>query len=104
ITGRRQDLINVGGEKVTPSEVESVLLEMPEVADCLVYGEANALTGQNVAARIVPRDAAGDPRQLKRRIKQHCRQRLSPYKVPARIVLAEAPLWSGRFKKQRDGA
>ena len=53
IVGRKQEIINVGGEKVTPSEVESTLLEMPEIADCLVYPETNALTGQIVAAEIV---------------------------------------------------
>ncbi|MDQ8194820.1 AMP-binding protein [Coraliomargarita sp. SDUM461004] len=100
ITGRREELINVGGEKVTPSEVESVLLEMPEVADCLVYGEPNAITGHNVAAKIVPH-AESDPRKLKRLIKQHCRQQLSPYKVPVRITFVDEAIFGERFKKLR---
>jgi len=100
ITGRREDIINVGGEKVTPSEVESVILQLSEVADCLVYGEQNAITGQNVAAHIV---ASGDHelRALKRKIKQHCRQVLSAYKVPARIIFTDATSVSDRFKKSR---
>ena len=100
ITGRREDLINVGGEKVTPSEVESILLELAEVADCLVYAEQNAITGQNVAAKIVPA-LKMEPRALKRIIKQHCRQQLSPYKTPARITFCEATSFSQRFKKSR---
>ena len=100
IQGRREDLINVGGEKVTPSEVESVLMQIPEVADCLVYAESNAITGQHVAAEIVPIDTA-DTKQLKRAIKQHCRAQLSPYKVPARIVFADSTRFSSRFKKMR---
>lgn len=103
IIGRREDLINVGGEKVTPSEVESRLLEIPEVMDCLVYGEDNAITGQIVAAKIViGKDQ--DPKQLKRLIKKHCRAKLSPYKVPARITFCDATTFSSRFKKQRGSA
>ena len=102
ITGRREDLINVGGEKVTPSEIESVLLEIPEVADCLVYGEENALTGQNVVTEIVPASESNQtPAELKRLIKRHCRGRLSSYKVPARIKFSDATTFSDRFKKMR---
>jgi acyl-coenzyme A synthetase/AMP-(fatty) acid ligase len=100
ITGRREDLINVGGEKVSPSEVESVLLELPEVADCLVYGEQNAITGQNVAAEIVPALKI-EPTALKRIIKKYCRHQLSPYKTPARITFCEATSFNERFKKSR---
>lgn len=100
ITGRREDIINVGGEKVTPSEVENILLEIPEVADCLVYGELNAITGQNVAAEIVTKTDC-DQRALKRQIKQYCRQKLSSYKIPARIIFREQTTFSNRFKKDR---
>ena len=100
ITGRREDIINVGGEKVTPSEVESVLLELPEIADCLVYGQDNAITGQNVAAEVVPAQDC-DRKALKRKIKQHCRKALSPYKVPARIQFTNQTTFSDRFKKSR---
>jgi acyl-CoA synthetase (AMP-forming)/AMP-acid ligase II len=101
IRGRGAELINVGGEKVTPSEVENVLLQMPEIADCSVYGEANSITGQNVAARIVATDSY-DLKALKRAIKQHCRQNLSAYKVPARITFIEHTEFSERFKKLRN--
>ena len=102
ITGRREDIINVGGEKVTPSEVESTLLEMPEIADCLVYGQKNAIMGQNVAAEVViAPDSPNDRQALKRRIKQHCGARLSAYKVPARITFSKSTTFSDRFKKNR---
>ncbi|CAI8270832.1 MAG: 2-succinylbenzoate--CoA ligase [Opitutia bacterium UBA7350] len=100
IVGRREDIINVGGEKVTPSEVENILLEIPEVADCLVYGEDNAITGQNVAAQIVPHERT-DLNALKRKIKNHCRKSLNHFKVPARILFPEAELFGKRFKKTR---
>ena len=100
ITGRREDLINVGGEKVTPSEVESILLEIPEVADCVIYGEENAITGQNVAAQVVAMPGH-EHKTLKRLIKNHCRSKLSAYKVPARITFTNKASFSDRFKKLR---
>ena len=52
ILGRTTELINVGGQKVYPSEVESALLELHNVSDVTVWGEANPVTGQVVAARV----------------------------------------------------
>lgn len=43
IVGRSKELINVGGEKVLPSEVESVLFQIPNLVDCIVYGEKTLL-------------------------------------------------------------
>ena len=100
IVGRKQEMINVGGEKVTPSEVESTLLEIPEIADCLVYAESNAITGQIVAAEIVLK-ANCDPKTIKRTIKNYCRSKLSPYKVPVKIYFKEATNFSNRYKKMR---
>lgn len=100
IIGRREDLINVGGEKVTPSEVESHLLEIPEIIDCMVYGEDNAITGQIVAAKVVLGNNE-DPKQVKRRIKKHCRAKLAAYKVPARITFCDKTAFNARFKKMR---
>ena len=50
--GRKSQIINVGGAKVYPAEVESVLLQMPNVADATVYGQPNPITGHIVAARL----------------------------------------------------
>ena len=53
ILGRVGELINVGGEKLMPAEVETVLLTVPGVRDCRVAGEPSALTGQTVVADVV---------------------------------------------------
>ena len=52
ILGRASEVINVGGSKVFPAEVESVLLALDNVEDAVVYAEPNPLTGQTVAATI----------------------------------------------------
>lgn len=96
IVGRGREVINVGGQKVLPAEVESVLLQMPEVADCLVRGEANAITGQIVVAQVVGKDGL-DRGQVRR----FCREHLEPYKVPTKVKLVEAIATTARFKKQR---
>ena len=53
IIGRAKEVINVGGEKVIPQEVEGVLLQIPFISDCVVYGESNAITGQSVSVKVV---------------------------------------------------
>ena len=53
VLGRIGELINVGGEKLMPAEVESVVLSVPGVTDCRVRGEPNALTGQTVVVDVV---------------------------------------------------
>jgi acyl-CoA synthetase (AMP-forming)/AMP-acid ligase II len=100
IIGRTKEIINVGGEKVMPSEVESVILELDAIQDCIVKSEKNAITGQMVCAEVVLKSGF-DFKNEKVKIKQHCKQRLDAYKVPARIVEIDAVLFTNRFKKNR---
>lgn len=99
ILGRTGEIINVGGEKLMPTEVESVILSVPGVLDCRVYGEKNALVGQTVAAEITTH-----PNQnweiLRALIRKTCRQTLSAYKVPTHLKLVTA-ISTNRLKKQR---
>lgn len=100
ILGRRSDIINVGGAKVYPAEVESVLLTLENVADAVVEGEANAITGHIVVATL--RLAAPEPLPaLKARVRAACASRLEAYKVPTRIKVTEDVLYSERFKRLR---
>lgn len=100
IVGRATEIINVGGEKVYPSEVESVVMELPEVADCIVRGETSPITGQIVAATV---SLAPDTDQAaaKAAIRRHCGARLARYKIPVKIRIADGQLFGGRFKKSR---
>jgi acyl-CoA synthetase (AMP-forming)/AMP-acid ligase II len=103
VLGRESDLINVGGRKVYPAEVEAVLLQAPNVRDVAVFGEKNLITGQSVAARVnlvepEPLDA------LKKRLRIFCRDRLPSYKVPTRIESTEQDQFGARHKKLRGPA
>ncbi|MEE8483280.1 MAG: fatty acid--CoA ligase family protein [Nitrospinota bacterium] len=103
IVGRNSETINVGGEKVLPGEVESVLLEMGEVKDCVVYSQPNALTGNAVTADVVLEEGVSAD-SIRSLVRKYCRAKLAPYKVPARVNVVSATGFGGRFKKTRKGA
>lgn len=100
LKGRRSEIINVGGQKVYPAEVESVLLRMENVKDVLVRGTPNPLTGHVVTARFeLEKPETLD--DLRRRVREHCRNVLLPFQIPARVEITEDPQHSARFKKIR---
>lgn len=100
ILGRRSELINVGGEKVYPAEVESVIQTISNVEEVSVYGEKNPITGSMVCALIKLRDEE-DERQARLRIKQACAASLPRYKIPVRITFSQDEQHSERYKKMR---
>lgn len=101
ILGRDSEIINVGGEKVYPVAVESVLQSLDNVAEATVYGQANPITGQVVCADVrlkVPEEK----KTFVRRLKKYCRDQLMPYMVPVKVNLVSQPIHNARFKKVRD--
>jgi len=101
VLGRESDIINVGGDKVYPAEVENVIKQLDEIADVTVYAESNPIMGNIVCARIAPVNLV-DRQTLARQVKVHCKQFLEPYKIPVRITLVEADQQvTARFKKNR---
>jgi acyl-coenzyme A synthetase/AMP-(fatty) acid ligase len=100
VLGRESEIINVGGQKVYPAEVESALLELDDVTDAVVYGEANPITGQHVAATVTLASEE-TPARFKARMRQALRDRLASYKVPARIAISDGELFNARFKRMR---
>jgi acyl-coenzyme A synthetase/AMP-(fatty) acid ligase len=82
-----------------PTEVESVILSVPGVVDCRVFGEKNAMVGQTVVADVIS-EAGQNWETLRSLIRQTCRQTLSAYKVPTRLNLVTA-ISTNRLKKQR---
>ena len=101
ILGRTSDLINVGGRKVYPAEVEAVLLDLANVRDVTVFGRANPLTGQIVATRVnlIAPEALSD---FKRRMRGFCKDRLPSYKIPVHVELTEENQFGSRLKKMRN--
>jgi acyl-CoA synthetase (AMP-forming)/AMP-acid ligase II len=87
LCGRSKLVINVGGVKVDPGEVENVLLELAAVRDCTVYGLSAAQQGEIVAASIAVRPGCELSRQA---VVAHCRLRLAEFKIPRRIEFVDA--------------
>jgi long-chain acyl-CoA synthetase len=100
ILGRASKIINVGGEKVYPTEVENVIQEIDNVAEVTVYGEKNPIVGNIVCAKITLKQPE-DSGQLIARLKTYCRSRLQNFKVPIKIQIIDAKQYSERYKKIR---
>lgn len=100
ILGRKSELINVGGEKVYPAEVESVIQTMEGVEEVVVSGESNPLTGNIVVARV-KLGTDEDIGAFRKRLRTYCTGKLSRFMIPQKIVIVEADLHGDRFKKMR---
>lgn len=100
ILGRASEAINVGGQKVHPAEVESVLLQMANVRDVTVYGRRNPVTGSVVAARIGLIEPE-DGHEFEQRLRDFCRGHLEKYKVPMVLEIDGGEHHNNRFKKAR---
>lgn len=88
--GRANGSINVGGNKVMPEEIESVIKELPEVAFVQVRARKSAMLGSLVEAAITPTPGKVLDAAFKKQVTAHCRARLDGFKVPAFIVAADA--------------
>uniref|UniRef100_UPI004048A884 ANL family adenylate-forming protein n=1 Tax=Algoriphagus sp. TaxID=1872435 RepID=UPI004048A884 len=100
ILGRKSEMINVGGEKVFPQEVENIILEIPEVEDVVVYAESNAFTGKIVCAKI-KYNGTETKEEVVKKVKTYCRTKLESFKVPVKIELVDTTFESDRYKKSR---
>jgi len=102
IIGRKSEMINVGGQKVFPAEVESVLLSAGNIKEATVFGARHPLMGQVVQARVsLEEPEAADA--LSARLRKHCMGHLAKFKVPTKImVVSEEEQRSERFKKVRN--
>jgi thioesterase domain-containing protein/acyl carrier protein len=86
ITGRIKDIINRGGEKITPSEVDAALMAHPDVATAVTFPVPHTTLGQEVAAAVVPEKGAEMTDEI---LAHFLRGRLAPFKVPRRFVIVD---------------
>ena len=100
ILGRETEIINIGGQKVYPAEVESVILELENIEDVAVFGEKHALLGQIMVAKILLKKPESSE-SVKKRIRNACLLSLTAFKAPSKVILSETPLHNSRQKKIR---
>ena len=100
ILGRTTDLINVGGQKVYPIEVESAFLEMDGVLDIRIYGADNPIMGKVVEAEVKVSEENNN-RDFVKQLRKYAKEKLESYKIPVKFNLTTQDLYGDRFKKKR---
>ena len=100
LTGRLKELINRGGEKIAPREVDEVLLAFEGVAEAVAFAVPHPTLGEDVAAAVVPQPGA---RLTEEALRLHAFGRLPAFKVPGRILLVGALPKGATGKLQRTG-
>jgi acyl-CoA synthetase (AMP-forming)/AMP-acid ligase II len=81
LTARKKEIIKVNGKRISPREIESIILQLPDVIDCKIEGYFEESTGESIRATVVLKNHT-DENQAFELIKQHCSQHLAIYKVP----------------------
>ena len=85
LTGRKKELINKGGEKISPSEIDAVLKSHPQIRDAMAFGIAEPVLGEDIAAMVVP----ADERITETDLRMYLLDRLVQFKVPTRIYFVD---------------
>jgi acyl-CoA synthetase (AMP-forming)/AMP-acid ligase II len=96
LTGRLKELINRGGEKISPLEIDDVLLRHPAVAEALAFAVPHKTLGEDIHAAVVLKAPASESE-----LREHCAARLAEFKVPRVFHILEAIPRGATGKPQR---
>lgn len=100
ISSRKKDFIKVGGKRISPKEIEEVILLMPEIVDCTVVGVNDDLLGEAMKAIVILADDKRNDVTVKD-IMMHCQRNLPLYKVPTHIEFENALKVNATGKKTK---
>ncbi|TCP41803.1 acyl--CoA ligase [Rhodovulum marinum] len=100
LTGRLKEIINRGGEKVSPLEVDGVLMDHPAIAQCVTFALPHPKLGEEVAAAVVLKDGA---EATEREIRDFAAARVADFKVPRKVVILDEIPKGATGKMQRIG-
>jgi acyl-CoA synthetase (AMP-forming)/AMP-acid ligase II len=100
ITGRLKEIINRGGEKISPREVDEVLMDHPAVQQVVTFAVRHEKLGEEVAAALVLKEGH---QATEEELKEFAARRLAPFKVPRTIVILEEIPKGPTGKLQRIG-
>jgi len=84
VTGRFKEIINRGGEKISPGDIDAVLLSHPKVLEAASFGQSDAIYGENVNAAVILRPGM---EATQGELRDYCRTKLSAFEVPERIYI-----------------
>ena len=99
VISRKNNIINVGGLKVFPTEIEKIIYELDFVIEATVYGKPNAIVGNIVCLKVII-DKEIDQIYAKKQIKLFCKTKLEKYKIPQKIIITSEIKATKRFKKK----
>jgi oxalate---CoA ligase len=100
ISGRLKEILNRGGQKVSPREIDEVLLEHPAVLQAIAFSVPHSRLGEAIAAAVLVDRGAN---VTERALRQHVADRLAPYKVPQQILFVDSIPKGPTGKVQRLG-
>ena len=100
VEGRKKDLINRGGEKISPLEIDEILLDHPAVRQVVCFGIPHPKLGEEVGAAVVLREGM---EASEAELRQYVAQRVADFKVPRRILRLETIPLNDTGKMQRIG-
>ena len=100
LTGRLKEIINRGGEKVSPREIDEILMDHPAVGQCVCFGMPHPKLGEEVAAVVVLKEGAS---ATEREIQDFVAKRAADYKVPKKILFMDEIPKGATGKLQRIG-
>jgi acyl-CoA synthetase (AMP-forming)/AMP-acid ligase II len=101
LVGRLKELINRGGEKISPREIDEVLLSHPAIAEAVCFGVPHQTWGEEVEAVVVLRPVDGGPKTTEPELLAYCKERLADYKRPKQIHIADTIPRTATGKIQR---
>ncbi|KAG2191965.1 hypothetical protein INT47_006975 [Mucor saturninus] len=102
LTGRIKELINRGGEKISPIELDSVMLSHPKIAEAVSFAVPDEMYGQEVHAAVVLKSGVqDDPKSIERELIAYCQSKLAKFKVPKRFYVTDVMPKTATGKIQR---
>ena len=102
IYGRNKDLINRGGTKIYPTEIESLISQHPQVSQVCVVGTPNPVLGESICACVIPR---GDAKLTLKQIREFCQDKVAKHKLPDELLIVpDFPKVAGGIKIRKFGA
>jgi acyl-CoA synthetase (AMP-forming)/AMP-acid ligase II len=100
VTGRLKEIINRGGEKISPREVDEVLMDHPAIAQVVTFAMPHDKLGEDVAAAVVLREGIAADEKA---IREFAATRLADFKVPRKVIILDEIPKGATGKLQRIG-
>lgn len=100
IQSRKKEIIKVRGYRISPKEIEEAIVTYPGVIDCTIEAEVDEITGESVKAIVFVNEAEKD-NFSEEAIKKHCASKLTPYKIPQKVVFESRLTFNTAGKKSK---